>query len=226
MTEEEKRENRKGIFFGVIGVLTLIVAIIGASFAYFSINVKSNENAVTVQSATVQIVYTDGQKLAVTDIIPSTKEIALKSINRATEDSGYTQCVDDNNYTICGVYEFELTNQSDNTMNINGTITPTALTEDEKGFTNLKFNLYDVTGGVPTLIYEDGSVSYSEFGIFGADKATTTELPGSTTKKYRLVVWLNEAGEANDAEQGAIFKGTVNVGVVGASGGITGVVGD
>ena len=31
-----EREDKRGVFFGVIGVLTLIVAIIGASFAYFS----------------------------------------------------------------------------------------------------------------------------------------------------------------------------------------------
>ena len=36
-----EKEDKRGIFFGVIGVLTLIVAIIGASLAYFSINAKS-----------------------------------------------------------------------------------------------------------------------------------------------------------------------------------------
>ena len=54
-----EREDKRGIFFGVIGVLTLIVAIIGASLAYFSINARSRENALTVQAATVKIVYED-----------------------------------------------------------------------------------------------------------------------------------------------------------------------
>ena len=52
-----EKEDKRGIFFGVIGVLTLIVAIIGASFAYFTINASSNKNAVTVNAATVKIVY-------------------------------------------------------------------------------------------------------------------------------------------------------------------------
>jgi hypothetical protein len=37
-----------------------------------------------------------------------------------------------------------------------------------------------------------------------------------TTKNLRLFVWLDEAGADNDAEQGATFKGTVNVEVKGA----------
>ena len=52
-----EKEDKRGIFFGVIGVLTFIVAIIGASLAYFSINAKSEDNALTVKAATVKIVY-------------------------------------------------------------------------------------------------------------------------------------------------------------------------
>ena len=33
---EEKKNNGRGIFYGVIGVATLVVAIIGATFAYFT----------------------------------------------------------------------------------------------------------------------------------------------------------------------------------------------
>ena len=48
-----EREDKRGVFFGVIGVLTLIVAIIGASFAYFSINASSKQDAVNVSAASV-----------------------------------------------------------------------------------------------------------------------------------------------------------------------------
>jgi len=46
--EEEKRRNGSGIFLGVVAVATLIVAIIGATFAYFSISLSSNNDAVNV----------------------------------------------------------------------------------------------------------------------------------------------------------------------------------
>ena len=46
-------ENRKGneIFLGVVGVATLLVAIVGATFAYFSATTNSDEGA--VQAAAV-----------------------------------------------------------------------------------------------------------------------------------------------------------------------------
>ena len=45
-------ENKKGngVFLGVVAVATLIVAIIGATFAYFSITAQSAENAVNLSA--------------------------------------------------------------------------------------------------------------------------------------------------------------------------------
>ena len=37
-----ENNNGRGIFYGVIGVATLVVAIIGATFAYFSANISSD----------------------------------------------------------------------------------------------------------------------------------------------------------------------------------------
>ncbi len=37
MDNENRKEDKRGIFLGIVGILTLIVAIIGASFAYFSL---------------------------------------------------------------------------------------------------------------------------------------------------------------------------------------------
>ena len=75
-----EREDKRGVFFGVIGVLTLIVAIIGASFAYFSINASSKQDAVNVSAASVKIVYTEGDQIAIENLIPSTREIAMKTL--------------------------------------------------------------------------------------------------------------------------------------------------
>ena len=80
-TDKRKdNEDKKGIFFGIIGVLTLIVAIIGASFAYFSINARSETDALTVNAASVQIVYEHGNKLEIKDLIPSSNE-AIQEIS-------------------------------------------------------------------------------------------------------------------------------------------------
>ncbi len=240
-----EKEDKRGIFFGVIGVLTLIVAIIGASLAYFSINAKSEDNALTVKAATVKIVYEDGDKLNVTNIIPASQDIALRTFTRTGEDDGkegtYKTCVDDNGFNVCGYYDFTLTNDGPTEMEITAKVTPTALVKEEKSpegqvttpaeipFKHLKFVLYDRTGVdgefnngsniiyTGTIPYSEASSDYTEFSLLGATGDETMKIAGNhTTKNLRLFVWLDEAGADNDAEQGATFKGTVNVEVKGA----------
>ena len=239
-----EKEDKRGIFFGVIGVLTLIVAIIGASLAYFSINASSDKDALTVRAATVKIVYEDGNKLNVTNIIPSSQDIALRTFTRTGEDDGkgntYKTCVDDNGFNVCGYYDFTLTNDGPNEMEITAKVTPTALVKEEKNeqgevtkvgeipFRHLKYVLYDrenvteefdngtnivSTGTVP---YNVASGDYTEFSLLGATGDETLKIAGNgTTKNLRLFVWLDEAGADNDVEQGATFKGTVSVEVKG-----------
>ena len=228
-----EREDKKGIFLGVIGVLTLIVAIIGASFAYFSINATSDENALTVNAASVQIVYDDGDQIAINNLIPTTQAVAQETVRRAQageqdeEGNDYQLCRDDNKYAVCGFYDFTLTNNGEGAVDVKATVLPTALEEDEKGFSNLNFILYDITTSEAGNQVGSGTFTYGDrFGLVGspANIDSTLEIPGNkTTNKYRLFVWLNEAGPANDAEQGATFKGTVKIDVVGAENGqITG----
>lgn len=241
-----EREDKRGVFFGVIGVLTLIVAIIGASFAYFSINASSKQDAVNVKAASVQIVYTEGQSIEMQNLIPSTREIAMRTLTRGLagtthEVDGtpvpYEACKDDNNYTTCGYYEFSLTNNGENAVKVKAYVVPTALAEGEVGFSNLRFTLYDRTGiddksNNGTQVYEgtvpynaeDGTYDASGFSLLGTDINTTADLAGKgASKNYRLFIWLNEAGEDNNKEQGAIFKGTIHVDLPGGSGNITGV---
>lgn len=51
----------RDIFYGVVAIATLIVALIGATLAYFSITANSAEGAVSAKAAVVSINYEDGQ---------------------------------------------------------------------------------------------------------------------------------------------------------------------
>lgn len=231
------REDKRGIFFGVVGVLTLIVAIIGASLAYFSINAKSDDDALKVQAATVQIVYKDSDKLDVKEIIPSTKAVALETYRRylagetykgkvgeETTDIPYEKCVDDKGYTVCGVYEFTLTNNGVNSVDITAKVIPTALAEDAVEFKNLKFSLFDISkvaegsteNGVEVV--NGSTITYNEFNII----TDPVSIASKTTSKYRLFVWLDEQKGPQDYEQGATFSGTIHINVPGAESTITG----
>lgn len=237
-----EREDKRGIFFGVIGVLTLIVAIIGASLAYFSINDKSEDNALTVQAATVKIVYSDGDQLLMAEnVIPSTKEVALETYRRflageeydvevdgETQSYPYQKCVDDKGYTVCGVYDFSLTNNGASAVDVIAKVIPTEQADGAIDFRNLKYTLYNITD-VTTALKEDGTVdngtevksgtvTYTTFNLF--DNPEEVKADGQP-EKYRLFVWLDEVGldqKPQDYEQGATFQGTIYVNVDGANG--------
>ena len=151
------REDKRGIFFGVVGVLTLIVAIIGASLAYFSINARSDDDAITVQAASVQIVYESGNKLNVENIIPASQAVATETFERYLNKETYTdrasqtqvpyrKCVDDKGFNVCGAYNFTLTNNGPTATTITMTVEPTLADESAVKFKNLKYILYDITG--------------------------------------------------------------------------------
>ena len=113
-----ENRNGRGIFLGVVSVATLIVAIIGATFAYFSASVSTNEGAIAgntldVSSSAITITAT---KLSTSDLGGSLTG-ALQDLVPAviTEDqAGYAaavsaHCEDSTaHYTGCHVYEIDV----------------------------------------------------------------------------------------------------------------------
>lgn len=181
-----EREDKRGIFFGVVGVLTLIVAIIGASLAYFSINARSNDDAVKVEAATVQIIYEDGKNLmASSNMIPSTQKVAMTAFDRYLEDSTtYEKCIDDNNQVVCGTYNFTVRNEGRTSTTITITVEPTEVTDENgspieyKKFKNLSYILYDVSGLEYDANLEDyiGEVTDEDIvaqGVFASESTGT-----------------------------------------------------
>lgn len=139
-------ENRKGngIFLGVIGVATLIVAIIGATFAFFGANAFSNATAVAAKGAILKLGYGDNTTGLKYNLIPATDIIALYS---AMSDEWYGEdatkrCKDEYGNEICGVYEFSIGNPSVTTrQGLYGNIKVA-----NSDFTNLYFAIFDETG--------------------------------------------------------------------------------
>lgn len=88
----------------IIGVATLLIALLGATFAYFSATAMSKENDVHVKSAYVSIYYDGGTQIVADDLIPSTKHVALTHYQKNTED--LPRCTDSNGKQVCYVYQF------------------------------------------------------------------------------------------------------------------------
>lgn len=81
-------ENRKGsnntILLTILSVATLLVAIVGATFAYFTAIVTDGDkgSSVVIQTATLSIIYHDGNNLTASGIIPGwsdTKSIEIEN---------------------------------------------------------------------------------------------------------------------------------------------------
>ena len=182
--------NRKrDIFYGVIAVATLIIALIGATLAYFSLSVRSNEGAINAVSAIVSVEYKDGQAVIAqaTELIPATLAVVkeayehnLQAINeQAAEpysddpddpDERYNLCLDSKGQEICSVFRFSVVN------NITGTGLPAkAILQSERNeFTYLAYAVRNVTTG-SWLTLDDTTNSQSK-GIPKCDNAASNPL--------------------------------------------------
>ena len=104
-------ENRKGpgIFYAVVGVATLVVAIIGATFAYFSASAEAtgeqitggtnNELAAALNLTVHKLDWSNNGGAVSNDLVPAdfgATELAAKNIQSALDakcvNAGYTGC--------------------------------------------------------------------------------------------------------------------------------------
>ena len=156
---EDNNRQGPGIFYAVVGVATLVVAIIGATFAFFS---ATAEDDATIQG---NIAAAGGLYLKVTNLVGTGKDIVPLNINenetlKEGSDSEYVDatpqfasamtnsCVDKNGNQVCQVYAIEVANKSTtSTMMIQGTLSLTSKAQ------NMYWKLIDVT-------QTDGKFSY------------------------------------------------------------------
>lgn len=193
-------ENKKGneIFLGVVGVATLLVAIIGATFAYFSASAQSDNEAINTSSTVLQLGYDDDPSKLSTSLIPTADDFALMAGTNenwiAAKPEGFTHtdgkkyigqglCKDSNRNEICGIYTFTIGNPNFTTaMTIEGSVIST-----KNEFENIWFAIYDETN---TQVI--GPTQFPESG-------DSVPLPGL---KQQLV------GSSLDASKGEAFDPT------------------
>ena len=156
-----RNDNRgRDIFYGVVAIATLIVAIIGATLAYFSVTASSNEGAVSAVGGTVSIEYNDGQQVTAQaeKLIPSTfevvKQVYADTIGKLTTDDFETPnaCLDENNREVCSAYRFTVRSDVERTISA-------TLNNEQNGFTYLSYAVFDVTNKV-WLKLNDGGKEY------------------------------------------------------------------
>ncbi len=130
--EEQELNKKTNTFNLIIGLATLLIAILGATFAYFTMTNGSKENEISVKSSYVSISYDGGTKVQADDLIPTSENVMLwayqdranDTYKDALEVEHSLQCIDSKNRKVCYVYQFTIRSDGEGeTTNITGIIT-------------------------------------------------------------------------------------------------------
>lgn len=183
MNNEQKTTNTFNL---IIGIATLLIAILGSTFAYFSATARSAENDVTVKSAFVSISYDGGTEIKASNLIPSSLNVALKKYQKekyALDENGVSviqpfnpetdieinedydtyindvnrKCVDAKGKQVCYVYQFSI--ESDGVEGETTDILAT-IKINKNQFDNLSYILYEVDP-----LEENGKIVTDKYGF-------------------------------------------------------------
>ena len=129
-----ENNNGKGIFYGVIGVATLIVAIIGATFAYFSATTISGQYVTgTAATASLSVAvqrmtgFSAGEGADVTTsnakftMVPQL-DVGLSAAIRGSSVTENKPCIDANGSLVCSIYKITVQNTGSAAIDVSGKI--------------------------------------------------------------------------------------------------------
>ena len=162
--------DRKGIIYIVVAILTLVVAVVGATFAYFMAT-QTNTTSLTGNAATINF----GLKVERDESTDQTNGGLIPMSNTMVEQAvkHSKACVDDNGNSVCQIYKITLTNNNETGTSTDDTTAKTTMrwaqvfktgstystggttglnADTEKTFANLD-NKADATGMSKTKIY-------------------------------------------------------------------------
>lgn len=183
-------EEVKGqtIFLSVIGIATLLVAIVGATFAWFNISLSGDEDTknIVIKTASLSsITFDNGAEIDASDILPGTEK--TKTFTIAQTDASATEKIK---------YEIKLN------------VTSNTLSPDANGaFVNSIVGKGNTNGG--TLVsLEETPVSETSI-ILG-----TGELVGYETHEYTYTLSLKNLDEDQSAILGKEFSGYLSANLV------------
>lgn len=127
----EQKSKKQGIainnvFYAVIGIATLMLAVIGATFAYYT---ATATDATTLKGNMATIKFDiDVKKVTDKDntrggLIPMSNNMVEQALTKNAQADGKGICVDDNGNAVCQVYKITAVNSSTASMFLDGYVT-------------------------------------------------------------------------------------------------------
>lgn len=185
----EKIESKRVLLYSVL-VMTIVLVIVGVSYAYFSTTTNSNEQV--VKSGVLEITYQNSQNITATEIVPTTEEEA-------------------------DVHQFTVTNTGtlDTTYSISMTNISLQKGNNPTTSSNLNWALYETNSNyVEDNLLQKGTFSpESNYSLGNSNYIIISDLsiPASESQSYILKVWLQETGAPQNEDQGMSLSFSVEV---------------
>ena len=194
-----ENNNGRGLFYGVIGVATLIVAIIGATFAYFSVNASiTNNNGISGDTVNVSETTITGTLTRVTQSTVSMVPLKTADLqNGITGADGKGQCIDENGAKVCDIYTLTIKNTSSAPVSLAGNLNITAT-----DMTDLRWALIESATSATGATAKEVSDT-----VIVANELLAAE---TGEKTYHFVIWFNETELNQNTQAGKSYTGTVS----------------
>ncbi len=199
-----KNNEAKGIIFLAIGIMTVIAAIAGASYAYFAYTAINN-NAVSGESDYKPYVdvsnpgknSNDPLYLTVVQATQSSvgtkKLIPQLSAGIAKATNSTNKCLDANGNAVCKIYTITIKNTTTSTLYVDGILQLSA-----SNMPNLRWRKCSAENTCTDAIAKPASTT---------SLGNTIKIAGGASSTLWFVVWINETGSAQT--DSGTFTGTV-----------------
>ena len=197
--------NGKGIFYGVIGVATLIVAIIGATFAFFSAS-QTNNNTIAGQTLDVADNFTlNVEKVDLGGTAPS-KDLVPADLNGG-DTTGINQALqakcEKDGYTGCHLYRITAeSGQQLSTASITiDNLTTTAGTKDRWKYSVFKGSETNAETFLKNDTFENAT---------GYDMHSSAAVNADTPVVYYLLIYLENTESDQSGTESGSYTGSVS----------------
>lgn len=220
---EDNNRKGPGVFYAVVGVATLVVAIIGATFAYFSASVTPGDDSDDVTGGTLELsasdlsltvtrvnkTITDKDHVSSLDLVPTDINGAdATSVNGAVaahcEADGYTGC-----------HLYKVVASSNVTVDAADIQVDELTTTSSKNKAEWQYSIFEGTDVTATKIVKSGAF---EVASTAPVKFHTTGLDNTGVTYYLLVFVKNEESVQNDGATNDVqgtYNGSISLNVAG-----------
>ena len=194
------------VMLTIIGIATLLIAVVGATFAYFSATLTgtNDEKEYTVRSATVGTQFNGGDQIAAAGIYPKaeawgTKTFSIKTTATKGVSTKYriTLVIDDNDTTA----DATISDGAGHIKKFQANALSYTLTASEA---NAATEGIMPTATETQIADPSQDIVFGEATIYGNDAVEVTQT-------YTLSMFFKDTGTDQNANQGAQFKGHIAI---------------